>query len=66
MKKILSILLALAFILCAFAGCGKEEEDKPLMSLATVLDCEYTELGALITAECDARAQGTFARFVTE
>ena len=38
MKKILSILLALAFILCAFAGCGKEEEDKPLMSLATVLD----------------------------
>ena len=34
--------------------------------LATVLECEYTELGALITAECDARAQGTFARFVTE
>ena len=38
MKKILSIFLALSFILCAFAGCGKEEEDKPLMSLATVLD----------------------------
>jgi len=38
MKKILSFLLALTFILCAFAGCGKKEEDKPLMSLATVLD----------------------------
>ena len=38
MKKLLSVLLALAFILCAFAGCGKKEEDKPLMSLAAVLD----------------------------
>ena len=38
MKKILSIILTLAFVLCAFAGCGKKEEDKPLMSLATVLD----------------------------
>ena len=38
MKKILLFLLALTFILCAFAGCGKKEEDKPLMSLATVLD----------------------------
>ena len=38
MKKLLSVLLALAFILCAFAGCGRKEEDKPLMSLAAVLD----------------------------
>ena len=32
--------------------------------LATVLDCEYVEQGALITAECDARAQGTFEKYV--
>ena len=38
MKKILSITLVLAFILCAFAGCGKKDEKKPLMSLATVLE----------------------------
>ena len=38
MKKILSIILVLTFVLCAFAGCGKKEEDKPFMSLATVLD----------------------------
>ena len=38
MKKIFSIILTLAFVLCSFAGCGKKEEDKPLMSLATVLD----------------------------
>ncbi len=31
--------------------------------LATVLECEYIAEGALITAECDARAQGTFGRF---
>lgn len=38
MKKVLSVFLALTFILCAFAGCGKKDEDKPLMSLAAVLD----------------------------
>ena len=32
--------------------------------LATVLDCEYVEQGALITAECDARAQGRFEKYV--
>ena len=32
--------------------------------LATVLDCEYTDSGALITAECDARACGTFEKFI--
>ncbi len=31
--------------------------------LATVLSCEYVENGALITAECDARAQGTFEKY---
>ena len=34
--------------------------------LATVLDCEYVDSGALITAECDARACGTFEKYVTE
>lgn len=32
--------------------------------LATVLECEYVADGALITAECDSRAQGTFAKYV--
>ena len=32
--------------------------------LATVLDCEYVEQGALITTECDARAQGRFEKYV--
>ena len=32
--------------------------------LATVLDCEYVDSGALITAECDARACGTFEKYV--
>lgn len=32
--------------------------------LATVLNCEYVEQGALITAECDARAQGRFEKYV--
>lgn len=32
--------------------------------LATVIDCEYVDNGALITAECDARAQGTFEKYV--
>lgn len=32
--------------------------------LATVLECEYVADGALIIAECDSRAQGTFAKYV--
>ena len=32
--------------------------------LATVLECNYVEQGALITAECDARAQGMFEKYV--
>lgn len=32
--------------------------------LATVLECEYVADGALVTAECDSRAQGTFAKYV--
>ena len=31
--------------------------------LATVIDCDYVEEGALITAECDARAQGMFGKY---
>lgn len=31
--------------------------------LATVLECDYVDEGTLITAECDARAQGTFAKY---
>lgn len=38
MKRILSFLLALAFALCALSGCGKKEEDKPLLSIAAILD----------------------------
>ena len=38
MKKLISLLLALAFIACAFSGCGKKDEDKPLLSVAAVLD----------------------------
>ena len=38
MKKLISFLLALAFIACAFSGCGKKDEDKPLLSVAAVLD----------------------------
>ena len=38
MKKFISLLLALAFIACAFSGCGKKDEDKPLLSVAAVLD----------------------------
>ena len=38
MKKVLSLLLALVFVVCVFAGCGDKDEDKPLISLATVLD----------------------------
>lgn len=38
MKKILSLLLAFAFIVCAFSGCREKREDKPLMTLATILD----------------------------
>ena len=38
MKKVLSLLLALLFLLGVFVGCEKENEDKPMMSLATVLD----------------------------
>jgi GTP-binding protein HflX len=32
--------------------------------LATVLECEYVAEGTLITAECDARAQGTFEKYI--
>jgi GTP-binding protein HflX len=32
--------------------------------LATVLECDYVDEGTLITAECDARAQGTFEKYV--
>ena len=38
MKKLISLLLALTFIVCAFSGCGKKDEDKPLLSVAAVLD----------------------------
>lgn len=39
MKRIALIFLALAAVLLSFAGCGgRQEEEKPLMSLATVLD----------------------------
>ena len=38
MKKFISLLLALTFIACAFSGCGKKDEDKPLLSVAAVLD----------------------------
>ncbi|MBE6683318.1 MAG: GTPase HflX [Ruminococcaceae bacterium] len=31
--------------------------------LATVLDCEYVAEGALVTADCDARAQGMFEKY---
>jgi GTP-binding protein HflX len=31
--------------------------------LATVIECDYVEEGALITAECDARAQGMFGKY---
>ncbi len=34
--------------------------------LATVLECDYVAEGALILAECDIRAQGTFAKYVIE
>lgn len=32
--------------------------------LATVLECDYVDEGTLITAECDARAQGTFEKYI--
>ncbi len=38
MKKVFSLLLALVFVVCAFAGCREKDEDKPMISLATVLD----------------------------
>ncbi len=34
--------------------------------LATVLSCDYVDSGALVFAECDIRAQGTFAKYVIE
>lgn len=37
-KRIIPLLLAFVFVICAFAGCKEKDEDKPLMSLATVLD----------------------------
>ena len=38
MKRTVSLLLALTFLLCIFTGCKKEEENKAMMSLGTVLD----------------------------
>ena len=37
-KRIIPLLLTLVFVLGVFAGCKEKEENKPLMSLATVLD----------------------------
>ena len=34
--------------------------------LATVLECDYVDNGTLILAECDARAQGTFEKYIAE
>ena len=34
--------------------------------LATVLTCDYVDEGTLITAECDARAQGTFEKYIRQ
>ncbi len=34
--------------------------------LATVLECEYTDLGAEIYAECDSRAAGMFEKYAKE
>ena len=45
----------------ALTGNGVVTE---IYRLATVIDCEYVDNGALITAECDARAQGTFEKYV--
>lgn len=33
--------------------------------LCTVISCDYDDEGAVITAECDERAQGVFARFIS-
>ena len=38
MKRTVSLLLALTFLLCIFTGCKKKEENKAMMSLGTVLD----------------------------
>ena len=38
MKRTVSLLLALTFLLCIFTGCKKEEKNKAMMSLGTVLD----------------------------
>ena len=32
--------------------------------LATVLECEYVDEGTLLLPECDARAQGTFEKYI--
>ena len=32
--------------------------------LATVLECDYVDDGTLILADCDARAQGTFEKYI--
>lgn len=37
-KRIIPLLLTLVFVLGVFVGCKEKEENKPLMSLATVLD----------------------------
>jgi chorismate mutase len=34
--------------------------------LATVLECDYADNGTLILAECDARAQGTFEKYIRQ
>ena len=43
---------------------SEQSEVTEVYRLATVLECDYTDNGTLITAECDSRAQGRFEKFV--
>ncbi len=45
-------------------SCGGAVAD--VYRLATVLSCDYVDAGVLIFAECDERAQGTFAKYIVE